>query len=130
MKLVIVKPNKMMPPNNNDFIENIGETIGYIEIFAERKIQLAKLEAAEKMAKTTASLATGFILLALVPVFLCVLSVAIGFLLVQSFELSFASSFFILSGFYLLLGIFLFTSRRHFITNPILEKVIKDMFQK
>lgn len=120
----------MIPLNSNDFTENVGEAIGYIEVFAERKIQLAKLEAAEKIAKTTASLATGIILLALLPVFLCVFSIALGFLLIQTFELSPAVSFFVLSGFYLILGFGLFAGRRQLFTNPILEKVIQDLFQR
>lgn len=115
---------------NTDFTEELGETIGYLEAFAERKIQIAKLDAAEKLAKTTASLATGFILLALMPVFLCVLSVALGFLMVESFGFSFAKSFFLLSGFYFLLGVVLYVGRQQFFTNPILGMVISDMFKK
>lgn len=115
---------------NTDFTEELGETIGYLEAFAERKIQIAKLDAAEKLAKTTASLATGFILLALMPVFLCVLSVALGFLMVESFGFSFANSFFLLSGCYLLLGVVLYVGRQQFFTNPILGMVISDIFKK
>jgi hypothetical protein len=115
---------------NTDFTEDVGEAIGYIEAFAERKIQIAKLDAAEKLAKTTASLATGFILLALLPVFLCVLSVAVGFLLVESFGFSFASSFFLLSGCYFILGVGLYVGREQLFTNPILGMVISDFFKK
>jgi hypothetical protein len=118
------------PINNDNFAENLGEAIGYIEVFAERKIQLAKLEVAEKAAKTTATLATGIILFGFLPVFLCVLSVALGFLLVESFGWSLANSFFVLSGLYLILGILMVAFRKVIFTNPILEMVIKEIFQK
>ncbi|WP_020539202.1 hypothetical protein [Lewinella cohaerens] len=119
----------MIRPTSTDFTEDLGEAIGYFEVFAERKIQIAKLDAAEKMASMTASLATGFILLALLPVFLCVLSVAVGFLLVESFGFSFADSFLLLSGVYLLLGLGLFVGRQYFFTNPIVEKVVAALFR-
>lgn len=119
-----------MRSTNTDFTEDLGEAIGYLEAMAERRIQIAKLDAAEKLATTTASLATGFILLALLPVFLCVLSVALGFMLVESFGFSFANSFFLLSGGYLLLGIGLYAGRQYFFTNPILGMVIRDIFKK
>ncbi|WP_367390448.1 hypothetical protein [Lewinella sp. LCG006] len=119
-----------MRSTKTDFTEDIGEAIGYLEVLAERKIQMAKLDAAEKLAKTTASLATGFILLALLPVFLCVLSVALGCLLVASFGFSFAESFFLLSGFYFLLGVVLYLGRQQFFTNPILGMVISDIFKE
>ncbi len=118
-----------MRPTSTDFTEELGETIGYLEAFAERKIQIAKLDAAEKVANMTASLATGFILLALLPVFLCVLSVAVGFLLVESFGFSFADSFLLLSGVYLLLGLGLFIGREYLFTNPIVEKVVTTLFK-
>lgn len=119
----------MIRPTSTDFTEGLGETIGYFEAFAERKIQIAKLDAAEKIAQTTASFTTGFILLALLPVFLCVLSVAVGFLLVESFGFSFADSFFLLSGVYLLLGLGLFIGRHYLFTNPIVEMVITAIFK-
>lgn len=46
-----------------DWREELGATIGYTEAYIERKIEIAKLDAAEKAAKTGASLATGLILL-------------------------------------------------------------------
>jgi uncharacterized membrane protein len=119
-----------MQSTNTDFTQDLGEAIGYLEAFAERKIQIAKLDAAEKLAKTTASLATGFVLLALVPVFLCVFSVALGFLMVETYGFSFANSFFLLSGIYFLLGIVLFIARQQLFTNPILGMVISDIFKK
>ena len=118
------------PDREKDFVENLGETIGYIEAFAERKIQLAKLEVAEKVAKTTATMATGMILMALFPVVLCVLSVAVGFLLVESFGWSFAASFFLLTGIYVAIGALLVIFRKALLTNPVLETVIQELFKK
>lgn len=119
-----------MPESSTTMTENLGESLGYLEEYVQRKIQIAKLDTAEQIAKVTASLATMAILVALVPVLLCVFSVGVGFYLATTFDWSIAQAFFALSGFYLLLGIIIYLFRRRLFTNPILGLVIKEFFKQ
>ena len=43
-----------MRKNSTGFTEDLGEAIGYAEAYAERKIQIAKLDLAERFSQTIA----------------------------------------------------------------------------
>lgn len=120
----------MIPEPTTTITEDLGESLGYLEGYIQRKVQIAKLDMAEQLVKVTASLATMAILVALVPVLLCVFSVGVGFYLATAFDWSIAQAFFALSGFYVLLGGVIYVFRRQLFTNPILGLVIKEVFKK
>ena len=95
----------------------------------QRKIQLAKLDTVERVAKTTASLATLAVLLSVVPIFLGLFSFGLGYYLSEALGWSLAQSFFVLSGGYLLLGGLLYLFRRRLFTNPIIGVLIREFFK-
>lgn len=111
-------------------LEDAGEAIGYLKIYLERQLQLAKLDAAERSAKMMAAMATAMTLGAFAMIFFCCLSIALGLLIRQLLEVQLSTAFFLLSGFYFLLGLILYFFRQRLFTNPILELVIKTLFTK
>lgn len=116
--------------NTPSLLEDIGETIGYAEIYAERRIQLAKLEAAEKTATVTASLVTSIALGSFLLLIFGTLSLALGFYLKEALSVSYAQAFLLLGGVQSLLLILLYLVRHQLFTNPILEQIIKMLFRK
>ncbi|MEM7574225.1 MAG: hypothetical protein AAF433_15070 [Bacteroidota bacterium] len=112
-----------------DIKEEIGATVGYLEAYFERKVQLVKLDVAEKTAQTGASLATGLILVSLLPIVLTTLSIGLGFLLADLLQWSVAGGFLLLAAFYIVLGGLIFIFRRQLFTNPILSKLIRELFK-
>ena len=120
-----------MESKSTPLSENIGEAIGYLDIIIDRKVQLFKLEAAERISKSVASLTTGFLLLIIIlPIVLFVFSISAGLWLADTFNWSYTGSFFVLSLFYMLIGVILIFARRPLITNPILTVVIRELFKK
>lgn len=116
--------------NKPSLLEDIGETIGYAEIYAERRIQLAKLEAAERTAKVTASLVTSIALGSFLLIVFGTLSLALGFYLRQAFGLTYAQAFLSLGGIQTLLLVIMYLFRHQIFTNPILEQIIQVLFRK
>ena len=110
-------------------LEDVGETLGYLEIYTERKLQIAKLEAAEKTAKVTASLVTNLVLGAFLLIIFGTLSLALGFFLQQAMGISYAQAFLLLGGIQIVLLIIMITFREKLFTNPILKHTIQTLFR-
>lgn len=107
----------------------VEELVGHVKDYVDNQIDTVKLSAAEKISKLLA----GFISLA---VSLLVLGL---FILFASFALALAFGkltgewywgFLIVAGFYLLLGIFIWMAREKLLRLPILNVLLKQLFNK
>jgi len=114
------------PPKSTS--ERINESIGLAETIAKRRLDLIKLDAAEKAAKSGGGLVAGIIVLLLASVRMLTFNLALGFLLAEQTSLSAGESFFCLTLFYLLLIGLIIWQRHRFFTNAILAIIIKKLF--
>ena len=115
------------PTSSSDSLrEDLGEMLGYLEIYADRKIQLAKLSAAERIARLTSSLISLLVFVLTVPLCLVVFSIGVAYWLHESWNWSQANAFFLIAGFYLLMGIVVYFFRHQLFTNS----VIKNLFDE
>lgn len=116
----------MTQPPPNSLREDLGEILGYLEIYADRKIQLAKLSVAERVARLTSSLISLLLLVLILPLCLLVFSIGLAYWLHTEWAWSYATSFFAIAGCYLALGIVLFLFRHLLFTNPILKELFDE----
>jgi hypothetical protein len=111
------------------FMEDVGETIGYAEAIIDRKVKLAKLNATEQIAQLTSTIATGLILFGFLFIVLCMFSLATGFALAEHLEWSYATSFFAMTGFYIVIAGVLYALRHRLFTNPVIEVVLNKIYK-
>lgn len=122
----MIVDQKTSPPGGT--AERVGETIGYAEVIAERKWQLMKLNAAEKIAKSGSGLVSLLLVFGLGIVFMLTFNIGLGFGLSEWTGMSVGTSFLLLSAFYVLLIIIIYWQRDRLITNPILSLVVNKLF--
>jgi hypothetical protein len=115
--------------STTNFYENLGETIGYVEAYAERKIDLLKLESSEQISKVTAILATGAILLSMFAITCSLFSIGLSLYLAEILHLAIYQAFFLVMGIYALLGVLIFLFRETIITKPILTIIVSAIYR-
>ena len=118
-----------MKSNNDSNVEMIGETIEYVKQYSLRQINLVKLELAQRVAKLLSRLATSLILALIILLVLLFTSITIAFAL-SSWLVSYVAGFSIVTFAYISIGFLIIYFKRQFVTNPILEMVIKEMFDE
>ncbi|RMF01515.1 MAG: hypothetical protein D6772_04695 [Bacteroidetes bacterium] len=106
--------------------EDLGEMLGYMEIYADRRLKLAKLAMAEKVARFTSALMSSLVLLLLVLLGLTIFSIGLAYWLADQWALSYATSFFIMAAGYAVLGGVIYLLRHQLFTNPILNTLLDD----
>lgn len=109
-------------------MESAGETVAYMQNYVEQKVELIKLEAAEKTATTVSSLLTSFVILLLVGIAGLMGTITIALFLGMWFN-NYALAFLTVTVFYILLAVLAYTFRETVITNPVVSVVITKMFK-
>lgn len=109
--------------------DRVAESVKLIEVAAERKLQLAKLDAAEKIAITGGGVLAAVLVIVLSNVLMLTLNLGLAFGLAEWTSLSVAGSFFLLSSFYVLMILLIIWQRERFFVNPILAVVIRKFFK-
>ncbi|MFK8056094.1 MAG: phage holin family protein [Saprospiraceae bacterium] len=114
--------------NRNDLLSTAGETLAYAEDFIDTRIELLKLNVAEKGAKSGANVLAFAILgtvgLFALGCFTVALSIWIGSLL-SSMALGFAAVGLV----YLIFAALLFLFREAILTTPLLRALITQLFK-
>jgi hypothetical protein len=109
--------------------QQAGEIVGYVKEYSAKQVKFVKLDLVERISKITSGLALMMVAFVLLLFILLLLSVAAGIYLGEIWD-SYALSFLLLSGFYLIVGIFLFVFKKSLVINPILEIVINEMMKQ
>ena len=110
-----------------DLLETAGESFEFANQYVQKRIDLLKLEGAEKLAKSTSSIITVAVIAFLATMVAIMLSIAVGFWLGQMLG-SNALAFLIITGVYALFALVVYFFKRQLITNPVLSTMIKSMF--
>ncbi len=105
----------------------IEELISHVKEYADNRIKGVKLSFAEKSSKVISSLLAFFIVLFVLFFFVIFVGIAIALLLSAWIGKMYAG-FLIVAGFYLLLGIIIWSAREKIIRLPIMNAMIKRMF--
>ena len=114
--------------DRNDLLSTAGETLAYAEDYLDSRIELVKLNVAEKGAESGAKLLSigivGVIGLAATSCFTIALAIWLGELM-SSMPLGFV----VVGVGYLIMAAILFIFRRAILTTPLLRALIKQMFK-
>lgn len=107
-------------------IEELGQKL---KEYVETKVDLMKLRAINKLSKIVSTLVTSILLVFLFfIIMLCIsfgLSYFVGSLLGETYY-----GFFVVGGFYLIIGLIIFYTRDKWIKTPISDRLIKDILDK
>lgn len=94
--------------------------------YIETNVDLFKLKAISKSSDVISSLATALVLLIVSLLFIAMLSIAVSLWIGNAMG-NYYYGFFIVAGFYLLLGIVFYLARNSIFKNPIADMLIKKM---
>jgi len=108
-------------------LQSAGEAFEYANIYVEKRIDLLKLESAERVAKSTSSIITLAVIGFLATMVTIMLSIAVGFFLGETLG-SYSLAFFIITGVYALFGVVVYLFKRQLVTNPVLSTVLESFF--
>ncbi len=114
--------------NRNDILSTAGETLAYAEDYLDTRIELIKLNVAEKGAQSGASVLAlaivGTIGLFALGCFTIALSIWLGGLVD-----SYALGFLIVGAIYSIIAIILYLLRETLLTTPLLRALITQLFK-
>ncbi len=105
-------------------IEELTETI---KDYADTRIELVKLDVAEKLSSVLANLLAGILITTVFLFAVIFAGIALAFALGEWTGKIWAG-FLIVSGLYLLIGIVLWTARESIIRQPVINALIKQLF--
>lgn len=109
--------------------QQAGEIFGYLKIYGQQHVKLAKLDLSERVSKVTSVLTLILVLFILMLFVLFMLSIAVGLYLGNLWE-SYPRAFLVLTGVYVLAGVIVYAFRKPLIVNPILSMVINEMMDE
>jgi len=110
-------------------LEEIGNIRKDIQEYIEVRLDLLKLQAAEKISKIISNTAVAIILILLLSLILFFLSFAAGYFMASVLN-SNVLGFLCVAGFYLLLMLIILIFRKKIIDRPVIKSVIKIFFPK
>ena len=108
--------------------ENIESLFDSAKEYGKTRIDLIKLRAADKSAEIISSLAAGLVFLIIMIVCFAILSVGLALLLGELLGKSYYG-FFILAGFYFIIGLIFLSRKDKWCKGPIADLVIKKIFK-
>ncbi len=114
--------------NRNQLLATAGETLAYAEDLFETKVELVKLDVADKGARIGADVISGIIVAVLGLSGALYLNIALALWLGYLVG-SYALGFVIVGAFYLLLAVILFALRKSLLAKPILKALINSLFK-
>jgi uncharacterized membrane protein len=115
--------------NTDEILTSAGETFEYARQYVKQQGDYIRLEAAERISKTTSAVVTALVLGIFSMLVLIMLSLAAAFWLGNKTG-SYAEAFLIMSAVYCLLGALVYVGRKPFVTNPTLKLVLNAFFDK
>ena len=122
--------NSQEPNTETDeLLEDVGESIGYIQEFVGQEIESVKLEVAEKLSIASSTVITGVVLATLGGFFIIFIAIALGFYLGSVLQ-SNALGFLIVSGLFLALLLIIFLLKKTLITDRVVTAVIQLIFDQ
>ncbi len=110
-------------------LEDMGESLGYIQEFVSQEIESVKLEVAEKLSIASSSVITGVALTTLGAFFMLFATIAFGFYLGALLQ-SNALGFLIVSSLFLVLLLIVYLFRKTLITDRVVTAVIHLIFDQ
>lgn len=110
-------------------LEDMGESLGYIQEFVSQEIESVKLEVAEKLSIASSSVITGVALTTLGAFFMLFATIALGFYLGALLQ-SNALGFLIVSSLFLVLLLIVYLFRKTLITDRVVTAVIHLIFDQ
>lgn len=111
-----------------DITTNIDKLYQKSEQYIKTSFEIAKLKTVDKTSDIISSLATSFIMILIVALFTLFINIGIAIWLGSILENT-AFGFFIISGFYLLIGILVYFNRKNLIKVPVDNLVIKKLLK-
>lgn len=115
--------------NTDEFMASAGETFEYARHYIKQQGDYIRLEAAERISKTTSALATAMVLSIFSLLVLIMLSLAAAFWIGKAIG-SYAEAFVIVSVAYCVLGALIFIFRRQLVTRPTLNLMLNAFFER
>ena len=105
----------------------VAELADNFKEYIETRIELIKLETADSGASAVSTMMSWFIILVIAFIFLLTLtigvSIGIGYIVDN-----FATGFFIVTGFYFLVGLILYANRTNWLRKPFINTIIKNIY--
>ncbi len=114
--------------NTDDLLTSAGETFEYARHYIKLQGDYIRLEAAERISKTTSAMVTALVLGIFSLLVLIMLSLAAAFWLGDKMD-SYAQAFLIVSVAYSFIGSVVYIFRRRLITNPTLKLMLNAFFE-
>lgn len=115
--------------NTDEILTSAGETFEYARQYIKQQGDYIRLEAAERISKTTSAMVTALVLGIFSMLVLIMLSLAAAFWIGNVIG-SYALAFVIISGVYGLLGLVMYAFRRQLVTNPTLKLILNAFFDR
>ena len=113
--------------DRNDLLATAGETLAYAEDYLETRIELVKLEAAEKGSVAAAGAVTGIVIGTVGLIAILFLSLALATWLGQLLS-SAALGFLIVGVIYIIMAVVFYMIKDSVLTRPILQSIIRTLF--
>jgi hypothetical protein len=111
-----------------ELLEQLGESYGYVSRLVEKKIEYAKLNAAETSAKVVSGLITGIILAVIGLITLIFALVTLALALVMAFDNP-VYGFGLVTLLLIVILLVVVLLKKQLITNPAVSKVISAFFK-
>ena len=115
--------------NTDEILASAGETFEYARHYIRQQGDYIRLEAAERISKTTSAMVTALVLGIFSMLVLIMLSLAAAFWLGESIG-SYAEAFVIVAAAYCLLGSLVFIFRRRLVAKPTLNLMLNAFFDR
>lgn len=115
--------------NTDEILSSAGETFEYARHYIKQQGDYIRLEAAERISKTTSVMVTAMVLSIFSLLVLIMLSLAAAFWIGKRLG-SYAEAFLIVSVAYSALGSLVYIYRKQLVTNPTLKLMLNAFFEK
>jgi uncharacterized protein YqhQ len=113
-------------------MENIATNIDKLyqkaEQYSKTTLELVKLKTIDKTTDIISSLAVSFIMIIIAAIFTMFINIGIAIWIGDVFN-NMALGFFVISGFYLIVGIIVYLNKQYFIKTPVNNLVIKKLLE-
>ncbi len=115
--------------NTDEILSSAGETFEYARHYIKQQGDYIRMEAAERISKTTSAMVTALVLGIFSMLVVIMLSLAVAFWLGSAIG-SYSLAFVIVSGIYCVFGLVIFAFRRQFVTIPTLRLMLNAFFDR
>lgn len=109
-------------------VENIEKLFHDAKAYGQTNIDLIKLKTADRASDIISSLIANFLVLIIVSMFVILLNIGIALLIGEMIGKSYYG-FFVLAGFYLIIGLIFNSMKIKWFQTPIGDMIVKKMFK-